>query len=135
MTARSARGRAAQKRWESLCTSYEKARQAISHSYEAAVIWFDTRAFILAVKPLLSNSLGIPLTMRNQIHDWLAEDWIVLGTQVQHRLVVIAAIALVALLVAWFERPNRTPGRPSSRLPRTIKSARTKPTAGLRRAA
>ena len=45
--------------------------------------------------------------MSNQIHNWLDGDWIVLGTQVQNRMVVIAAIVLVALLVAWFERPKR----------------------------
>jgi hypothetical protein len=49
--------------------------------------------------------------MRNQIHSWLAGDWIVLGTQVQNRVVVIAAIVLVALLVAWFERPKRAPAQ------------------------
>ena len=45
--------------------------------------------------------------MSNQIHNWLDGDWIVLGTKVQNRMVVIAAIVLVALLVAWFERPKR----------------------------
>jgi hypothetical protein len=49
----------------------------------------------------------MPLTMRNQIDNWLAGDWIVLGTHVQHRVLVLAAIALMALLVAWFERPKR----------------------------
>jgi hypothetical protein len=49
--------------------------------------------------------------MRNQIDSWLAGDWIVLGTHVQPRVVVIAAIALVALLVFWFERPKRAPAR------------------------
>jgi hypothetical protein len=51
--------------------------------------------------------------MRNQIGNWLAGDWVVLGTQVQHRMVVLAAIAVVALLVAWLERPKRGPGRSS----------------------
>jgi hypothetical protein len=45
--------------------------------------------------------------MPNQIDDWLAGDWVVLGTHVQHRVVVIAAIALAALLVAWLEHPKR----------------------------
>jgi hypothetical protein len=47
--------------------------------------------------------------MRNQIGHWMAGDWVVLGTQVQHRMAVIAAIAVLALLVAWFERPKRAP--------------------------
>jgi hypothetical protein len=51
--------------------------------------------------------------MRNQIQNWLAGDWLVLGTQVQHRVVVLAAIAVVAFLVAWFERPKRVSGRSS----------------------
>jgi disulfide bond formation protein DsbB len=49
--------------------------------------------------------------MRNQIDNWLAGDWVVLGTNVQHWVLVLAAIVLVALLVAWFERPRRAPGR------------------------
>jgi hypothetical protein len=60
--------------------------------------------------------------MRNQIANWLAGDWVVLGAQVQHRMVVIAAIAVVALLVAWFERPKRGPGRP---LPGSVSRARS----------
>jgi len=51
--------------------------------------------------------------MRNQIDSWLAGDWMVPGTHVHHWVVVIAAIALVALLVAWFERPKRAPVRSS----------------------
>jgi hypothetical protein len=50
--------------------------------------------------------------MRNPIQSWLAADWIILGTQLQHRLVVIAVIAAVALLVAWLERPKRGLARP-----------------------
>jgi hypothetical protein len=49
--------------------------------------------------------------VRNEIANWLAGDWIVLGTHVQHKVVVIAAIALVTLLVAWLERPKRAPAR------------------------
>jgi hypothetical protein len=49
--------------------------------------------------------------MRNQIDNWLAGDWLVLGTQVQHRIIVIAAIAVMALLIAWFERPKRAPAQ------------------------
>jgi hypothetical protein len=67
------------------------------------------------MESLLSNSLWIPLVMRNQIDNWLAGDWVVLGTHVQHWAVVIAAIALVALIVAWFERPKRAPARSSPR--------------------
>jgi len=50
--------------------------------------------------------------MRNQINSWLAGDWIVFGTHVQHRVIVIATIAVVALLIAWFERSKRAPARP-----------------------
>jgi len=60
---------------------------------------------------LLSNSLGIPLIMRDQICSWLAGDWLALGTHVQHWAVALAAIALIALLVAWFERPKRAPAQ------------------------
>jgi hypothetical protein len=79
--------------------------------------------FIEPMKTLTSNSLGTPLAMRNQLDNWLAGDWVILGTQVQHWVVALAAIALIALLVAWFERPTRAPGRPSPKLPRTIRSA------------
>jgi hypothetical protein len=54
--------------------------------------------------------------MRNQIHNWLDGDWIVLGTQVQNRTLVIAVIALAALLIAWFERPRPAAARPSPTL-------------------
>ena len=53
--------------------------------------------------------------MRNQVDNWLAGDWAVLGAYVHHWAVVLVAIVLVALLVAWFERPKRAPARPSSR--------------------
>jgi hypothetical protein len=53
--------------------------------------------------------------MRNQIDSWLAGDWVVLGTHVPHWVVTIGALILVALLVAWFERPKRAPARSSSR--------------------
>ncbi|MBV8755519.1 MAG: hypothetical protein JO328_21905 [Hyphomicrobiales bacterium] len=49
--------------------------------------------------------------MRNQFDHWLAGDWVVLGAHVQHWVVALAALALLALLVAWFERPKRTPRR------------------------
>jgi hypothetical protein len=65
--------------------------------------------------------------MRNQIDDWLAGDWVVLGTHVQHWAVVIAAIALVALLVAWFERPKRAPTRFSPRSHATDRDAASEP--------
>ena len=61
--------------------------------------------------------------MRNQIDNWLAGDWVVLGTHVQHWVVALAAIALVALIVAWLERPKRTPEPSSPRLPRMISAA------------
>ena len=49
--------------------------------------------------------------MRNQFDDWLAGDWLVLGIHVQHWMVALAAIALVAILIAWFERPKRASRR------------------------
>jgi FtsZ-interacting cell division protein ZipA len=51
--------------------------------------------------------------MPNQTDKLLVGDWVFLGMHVPHWLVVLAAIALVALLVAWFERPR------SSSKPRT----------------
>jgi hypothetical protein len=53
--------------------------------------------------------------MRNQIDNWLAGDWVVLGTHVPHWGLAIGALILVALLVAWFERPGRAVARPSWR--------------------
>ena len=47
--------------------------------------------------------------MRNEMHNWLAGDWFVLGAHVPHWMVAIGALILVALLVAWFERPKRAP--------------------------
>ena len=49
--------------------------------------------------------------MRNQMDNFLAGDWVVLGAQVPHWTVVIGAIVVVALLVAWFERSKRVPAR------------------------
>jgi hypothetical protein len=54
-------------------------------------------------------------SMRNQMDNWLVGDWVVLGGHVPHWAAVIAALIVVALLVAWFERPRRTPARPSPR--------------------
>jgi hypothetical protein len=51
--------------------------------------------------------------MHRQSDSWLVGDWVVPGTQVHHWVVVIAAIALVALLVAWFERSKQAPVRSS----------------------
>ena len=56
--------------------------------------------------------------MRNQIDSWLAGDWVILDTHLHHWPVVLVAIVLVALLVAWFERPQRAPA-PSPRTPHT----------------
>jgi hypothetical protein len=53
--------------------------------------------------------------MRNQLDGWLAGDWVVLGMHVQHWAVALAAIALVALLVAWLERSKPAPRRFSPR--------------------
>jgi hypothetical protein len=53
--------------------------------------------------------------MRNQIHNWLAGDWLVLGAHVPHWMAAIGALILVALLVAWFERPSRAVARSSLR--------------------
>jgi disulfide bond formation protein DsbB len=53
--------------------------------------------------------------MRNQMESWLAGHWVVLGAQVPHWAVVIGAIIVVALLVAWFERPKRGPARSEAR--------------------
>jgi quercetin dioxygenase-like cupin family protein len=61
--------------------------------------------------------------MRNQIDNWLTGDCVVLGINIEHWVVALAAVAVVALLVAWFERPKRTPERSSPRLPRTVRSA------------
>jgi hypothetical protein len=48
------------------------------------------------------------LTMRVPTESWLTGDWVVLGTYVPHWAIVIAGLILVALLVAWFERPSRS---------------------------
>jgi hypothetical protein len=61
--------------------------------------------------------------MRNQIDNWLGGDWAVLGVHVQHWAVALAAIALAALLVAWFERPKRAWERQSPRLHQSVQSA------------
>jgi hypothetical protein len=53
--------------------------------------------------------------MHDQVDKWLASDWPFLGMHVPHWLIALAAIALIALLVAWFERPERAPARSSSR--------------------
>jgi hypothetical protein len=55
------------------------------------------------------------LTMHDQVDKWLAGNSVFLGMHVPHWAIVIAAIILVALLVAWFERPKRVPARSSSR--------------------
>jgi len=47
--------------------------------------------------------------MRNQTDQFLAGDWVVLGMHVPNWAVVLAGLVLVALLVAWLERPRRTP--------------------------
>jgi len=48
---------------------------------------------------------GIP-TMRHYTESWITGDWVVLGTHVPHWATVIAALILVAVLVAWLERPK-----------------------------
>jgi hypothetical protein len=53
--------------------------------------------------------------MRTQVDNWLIGDWVVLGAHVPHWVAVIAALIVVALLVAWFERPRRVPARASQR--------------------
>jgi hypothetical protein len=52
--------------------------------------------------------------MRDQVDKWLAGDWLFLGLHVPHWAIAMAAIALMALLVVWFERPQRAPARSSS---------------------
>ena len=52
--------------------------------------------------------------MYDQVDKWLAGDWVLLGTHVPHWAVALAAVILVAGLVAWFERPKRTPARSTS---------------------
>ena len=49
--------------------------------------------------------------MYDQVDKWLAGDWALLGTHVPHWAVALAAVILVALFVAWFERPKRAPAR------------------------
>ena len=49
--------------------------------------------------------------MYDQVDKWLAGDWMLLGTHVPHWAVALAAVILVALFVAWFERPKRAPAR------------------------
>jgi quercetin dioxygenase-like cupin family protein len=53
--------------------------------------------------------------MHDQVDKWLAGDWLFLGMHVPHWLIALAAISLVALLVVWFERPQRPPARSSWR--------------------
>jgi hypothetical protein len=53
--------------------------------------------------------------MRYQTDSWLFADWAIFGTHIPHWATVIAGLVLVAVLVAWFERSNRTPARFSSR--------------------
>jgi hypothetical protein len=53
--------------------------------------------------------------MRNEMHHWLAGNGLVLGAHVPHWMVAIGALILVALLVAWFERPSRAPTHSSLR--------------------
>jgi hypothetical protein len=49
--------------------------------------------------------------MYDQVDKWLAGDWALLGTHVPHWALALAAVILVALFVAWFERPKRAPAR------------------------
>ena len=49
--------------------------------------------------------------MHNQTDSWLFADWAIFGTSVPHWSIVIAGLVLVAVLIAWFERSNRTPAR------------------------
>jgi len=49
--------------------------------------------------------------MYDQVDNWLAGDWALLGTHVPHWAIALAAVILAALLVAWFERPKRAPAR------------------------
>lgn len=42
--------------------------------------------------------------MGHQTDSWLAGDWVVLGAHVPHWAIVIAALIVATLLVAWFER-------------------------------
>ena len=67
------------------------------------------------MRSLLPHDVAAGLTMRNQMHNWLAGDWLVLGAPVPHWMVAIGALILVALLVAWFERSSRAPTRSSLR--------------------
>jgi hypothetical protein len=52
--------------------------------------------------------------MYDQVDKWLAGDWALLGTHVPHWALALAAVILVALFVAWFERPKRAPARSTS---------------------
>jgi hypothetical protein len=45
--------------------------------------------------------------MHHQTDNWLFADWAVFGVHLPHWAAVIAGLILVALLVAWFERPKR----------------------------
>jgi hypothetical protein len=49
--------------------------------------------------------------MYDQVDKWLAGDWALLGTHVPHWALALAAVILVAILVAWLERPKRAPSR------------------------
>jgi hypothetical protein len=53
--------------------------------------------------------------MHDHVDKWLAGDWVLLGTHVPHWAVALAAIILVAVLVAWLERPKRATARSLSR--------------------
>jgi hypothetical protein len=46
-------------------------------------------------------------TMHHETDSWLFADWAVFGAQIPHWAMVIGGLFLVALLVAWFERPKR----------------------------
>lgn len=58
---------------------------------------------------------GNAAIMPHHTESWLTGDWVVLGTPVPHWAMVIAALIMVALLVAWLESPNRTGPRISRR--------------------
>jgi hypothetical protein len=53
--------------------------------------------------------------MYDQVDKWFDGDWVLLGTHIPHWAITIAGVTLVALLVAWLERPKRTPSHFSSR--------------------
>ncbi len=53
--------------------------------------------------------------MHNRTDNWLAGDWLVLGAHVPHWMVALATLIVVALLIAWFERPKCAPACSSLR--------------------